>query len=165
MPLLLLSKLRLPTRGEAALAGAFALVLLFASWLRRGEKIAALEAQLAARPSVESHKRSETKKRTGPKRTETRTTISPDGTKTIDRVETIESQETNTRAESESISKPVQAYTTPRWLVGAATSPLDRSALSAFAGATIGGRLDLTVGWDFYGESKTRPRIGAAWRF
>ncbi len=45
--------LRLPNRNEVAIAVAAAVVLLFASWLRRGEKIAALEADLAAKPRVE----------------------------------------------------------------------------------------------------------------
>jgi hypothetical protein len=45
--------LRLPNRNEVAIAAVALLVLLFASWLRRGEKIASLESQLAAKPRVE----------------------------------------------------------------------------------------------------------------
>ncbi len=42
-----------PSRNEVLVALAFAVVFLFASWLRRGEKIAALESDLAAKPRVE----------------------------------------------------------------------------------------------------------------
>ncbi len=45
--------LRLPSRSELAICAAALLVLLFASWLRRGEKIAVLEAALDAKPRVE----------------------------------------------------------------------------------------------------------------
>ncbi len=46
-------KPRLPSRNEVSIAVGFVLVFLFASWLRRGEKIAALESELAAKPRVE----------------------------------------------------------------------------------------------------------------
>jgi hypothetical protein len=44
---------RLPTRNEIAVGSAALLVLLFASWLRRGEEIASLKTIIAAKPRVE----------------------------------------------------------------------------------------------------------------
>lgn len=48
-----LNLVRLPTKGEAAIAAGAAVVLLLASWAHRGDRIKALEAALGAKPKIE----------------------------------------------------------------------------------------------------------------
>lgn len=76
--------LRLPTRNELTLIGATLLVFFFASWLRRGEKIAVLEAALAAKPRVEFRDRVVEKRVVvkGPERVVKVLVTAADGTKT-----------------------------------------------------------------------------------
>lgn len=144
-------------RFEVALA---AIVILGLSLWGACGRIAALTASLEARPKTEA--KSETVKRIGPKRTETKTTIKPDGERVIERVEVIDSQETSTATESK--SEPVKVRQ-PRWIVGASTSPLDHRAVMVRAGVTIAGRVDVTLGYALYGPAAARTRIDVAFRF
>lgn len=149
---LLLSRLRLPSRGEAALIGGCAVALLFASWLRRGERIATLEAFIAARPLIsESAKRATDLKR-GPVKVSRKTTILPDGTKTVESVREVASEERHTASETARVETPAcPAPRRPKTRYGHIT--LDPGASltprAADAGLTLWDRLDVGGSYDW----------------
>lgn len=137
--------LRLPNRNEAALIGLAVLALLFASWLRRGEKIAVLEAQLAAKPRVEFRDRVVEHKVVVKGPTHVVTVQAPDGTKTttVDRApETISSDKDRDtqRVETPICPAPYRAKTR---YAGVALAPdaWDRPRLSL--GLTFADRVDV----------------------
>lgn len=104
MPLLLLlRKLRLPTRGEAELLGLVAFVLLFASWQRRGEAIKTRDAIIAAKPMIEE--RVKEVRIEGPVRVVEKIVKSADGACTIER--TTERAEVRTERAAEHMERPV----------------------------------------------------------
>ena len=173
LPLWLLSRLRLPKPGELALIGLALLVLLFASWLRRGEKIASLETQLRAKPLVETKivERVVVKKVAGPVRVVEKITTAKSGERVVER--TIERASVVSEKGSSSevsivelpvIVAPADRIARPRWYVGAGYAPAiaGSSGWAARIGLCFGGRLDL--GYRF---ARLAPHHGleVAWRF
>lgn len=161
-PLLLLSKLRLPTRGELALAGACAVVLLLASWQRRGEKIAALEAQLAAKPAVDE--RREVKEEKGPTVTKRRYAPPPPAAagcpdpQPVLLEETVEegpSRREELLAREETPVAPARTPAKPRWAL-----------LTLDPGQSFRPRR-LQGGISFLEDARVTPMVGASydWRY
>lgn len=148
--------LRLPSKGEAALIGAALVVLLFVSWLRRGERIAVLEQAVAAKPRVEFRDRIVEKRVVvkGPVRVVK--VEAPDGTKTttVDRAaETISTDKDRDVARSET---PVCAPPRPAKtrVAGVLFGP------HGFGGSWVeGGRLGLTFvdTWDLAARVQRMP--------
>lgn len=136
--------LRLPNRNEAAIIGLALLALLLASWTRRGEKISALEAQLAAKPRVEFRDRVVEKKVVVKGPTHVVTVVAKDGSKTttVDRAgETVTSDKNRDtqRVETPICPAPYRAKTR---YAGVALAPdaWDRPRLSL--GLTFADRVD-----------------------
>lgn len=150
MPLLLLlRKLRLPTRGEAELIGIIAFVLLFASWLRRGEAIKTRDAVIAAKPTIEE--RIVEKRIEGPVRVVEKIIKSADGACSIERV--TERGPVVIERAAEHTERPVCASTiaVKTWAVGGALDLQRRDRGSAgisksFGNISFGFSHDLGVG-------------------
>lgn len=142
-----LPSLRLPTRSEACVAGAALLILLFASWQRRGEKISALEAQLAAKPMVEE--RVKEVRVEGPVRVVEKFVVGPAGACVLDE-RTTERGATTTTTEAEHEERPICApeYSAHTRYAGLALDPLDARRPRLRAGVTLFDRLDLGGAYD-----------------
>lgn len=154
---------RLPSRNELAVAAAFLLVLLFASWLRRGERIATLEAALAAKPKVEFRDRIVEKRVVvrGPVRVVKEVVQAPDGTKTT-RTETDRASETVSTDKDRDVAR-----------VETPVCPPPRRLPSRFAGVIMGadgyagswvkgvrGGINVMENWDL-GGNVLREKSGA----
>jgi len=114
--LLLLKSLRLPSRSEAELLGVVAFVLLFASWLRRGEAIKTRDAIIAAKPMVEERVREV--KVEGPVRVVEKIVKGADGSCSIER--TTDRGEVTTSREADRKETPI-CLPTPAgktWAIG-----------------------------------------------
>lgn len=151
--------LRLPSRNEAALIGLAVLALLFASWLRRGEKISSLEAQLAAKPMVEFRDRVVEKRVVEKGPVHFVKVVAPDGTKTttVDRaavVVTTDKASDHERKETPICPQPHRAptrYFGPTW------------GKDGFAGSWVKGArggINVMENWDL-GGNLSRERDGA----
>lgn len=155
---------RLPSRNEVAVAAAFLLVLLFASWLRRGEKIAALEAQLAEKPKVEFRDRVVEKRVVvrGPVRVVKEVVQAPDGTKTT-RTETDRAPETVSTDKDRDVARvetPVcPPPTRPKSRYAGLILGTDGYAGSPVKGARVG--LNVWQSWDL-GVNVSRESSGAS---
>lgn len=150
-------------RAEIALG----LVLVSAILLwGAGQKIRALQSELAARPKTEQSR--ESKKTEEPvitRERETRTT-DENGHRVVIIEREIEKGRVETTTSTDTKTEPVgPAPRRASRIIGVGTSPLDERAVSVRAGLTFYDRLDLTAGWSFYGPAESRPRIEAAWRF
>jgi hypothetical protein len=148
--------LRLPSRNEAALIGLALLVLLFASWLRRGEKIASLEALLAAKPLVESSRKEEKAKdvKRGPSKTTTKTTFDPNTGKklAVEKVKESGASEEHTASKSEEARKetPIcpQPHHAPTRYIGVAAGLDEWKKPRISGGLTFAERLDVGAYYD-----------------
>lgn len=155
-------QLRLPSRNEAALIALAIIVLLFVSWLRRGEKIATLEAALAAKPRVEFRDRIVEKKVTVRGPVQVVTVIAKDGTKTItaNRAgETVTSDKARDleRTETPICPAPYQARTRYVHLAGDAAGPYGGDI-----GLTLWDRWDVGVTGDWRRQA-VGAQVGLRW--
>ncbi len=156
--------MRLPNRNEFALAASALVVLLFASWLRRGEKIARLEANLAAKPKIEYKDRIVEKRVVvkGPVRVVKVVVKSPDGTTTTQSIsdKAEETVETDKARDVEKVETPI--------------CPPPRRAPSRFFGFVVGrdgyqgswikgvrAGINVLENWDL-GANVVRERSGAS---
>lgn len=149
---------------------AAAAVFFFAAWLRRGERVASLEATLAARPQINDARKASLDVKRGPVKIIRKTTVAPDGTKTTEQSREVAAEERHSAQESDHQEKPAcpAAAPAPRYLAGFVIDP--RSAVPALSiaprvGITIGGRLDLAYSKTISGGLLDGHRADAAWRF
>lgn len=151
--------LRLPSKGEAALIGLALVVFLFASWLRRGERIAVLEQALAAKPKVEFRDRVVEKKVVVKGSVRVVKVEAPDGTKTttVDRApETVTTDKDRDVARTETPVCPPPRRLPSRYagvIMGA-----DGYAGSWVKGAR--GGINVLENWDL-GGNVSREKSGA----
>jgi hypothetical protein len=124
-----------------------------------------LELVVASRPAIQDHKSKERK--VGPKRTETTTTIAPDGTKTIKKVQDVASEETKTEVAHSEVPAAIPVRPSRTRYLGLGVDPLDYARLPRLrGGVTLLERLDVGLAYD-----ARRPLTGgavtieAAWRF
>lgn len=162
------------------------LLILCACLYKACGKIGELKATIAARPMISTkvETKVETKIETqvktvrveGPVRIVERVIHEPGQKEIVERVITRDAVTTTTGKETEKdtasdtlaarVEVPACAAErpTPRWIMGASTGILEPSrSIGIRGGVTIGGRVDLTLGYDFYGHD--RVRIDAAYRF
>lgn len=150
---------RLPSRNELAIAGAALLVLLFASWLRRGEKIAVLESEFAAKPRVEFRDRVVEKRIVVKGPVHVVTVQAPDGSKmtTVDRApETVSTDKDRDVSRVETPICP-QPHRVPSRYVGPIFGK-DGYAGSWVKGAR--GGINVLENWDL-GANLVREKSGA----
>ncbi len=108
MPLLLLlRKLRWPTKSEATVGAALLLVALFISWAHRGARIAELETAMAAKPRVEFRDRVVEKKVRVAGPVHVVTVQAPDGTKTTTVDRAVVTTTTDKARDTERTETPV----------------------------------------------------------
>lgn len=141
---------RLPSRSEATLIAALLFVLLFASWLRRGERIAALEARPAVQESAHVAKHEVVKR--GPVKLSRKKTVAPDGTVTTESTREVagEERETNLAVDLKREETPpvLPRAPTTRWVHG--TFDINGYMPRRVAGGlTLWGRVDLGVSYDW----------------
>ena len=150
--LLLLRKLRLPTRGEAEIIGLVAFAMLFMSWQRRGEAIKTRDAIIAAKPLIEEHVREVRVE--GPVRIVEKIVKQADGACTIERV--TERAEVTTSREAERKETPIclPPAVAKTWAIGGGVNLRHRDRGSVGVSKSLG---DLSIGLSHALGSGARP--------
>ena len=140
-----------------------ALLFFMALSMRRGEKIATLEAVIAARPRVEE--KTKLVRVSGPTRWLTRTIEKPGGERVIEKIRYVESSET--RRESEHQETPACApVAAPRWrYMGLEYAPL--SQRSAARMGLSRGRFEISARHElpYAGRLEFAPWVGVGVHF
>jgi hypothetical protein len=144
-------------------------LLAWALWIQQ-KRIGGLQAQLAAKPMVETKTQTQlvTKVVEGPERIVEKIVTQPGGVQVVERTIYKDAQIATTQSETESATKETPAYAAPaaapRWIVAAAADPFGASRNVALrAGVTLGGRLDLSYEHSITGAGRQAVDVG--WRF
>src|SRR3990172_1826875 len=142
MPLLsLLRRLRLPSRSEAELLGFAVFVLLFASWLRRGEAIKTRDTIIAAKPMIED--RIQLVRVEAPVRIIEKIVKSADGSCSIERTTDRGTVTTKTESERKETSVCLPLSAGKVWALGGSLDLRRRDRGAAGVSRSFG---DLTLG-------------------